>query len=539
MARIAYTGLTASSIEALRHGLASPSLTSASGASAGLSGVGFLSNNPEGINAVEEADEFIEIPESEAREELAQQAKAADVYLIGEVVGNPIKLAQMVHSVDSYLSVLIINDSRSFSKMKQALLFTPFIGNNVQSLASDAGNGLASATQNAVLKTQQRRNYVRLKTAQALQDPNTHIYEDIKSEYLDKFLQEAPIGAVLMTEKGLMLAVNRYATKILGDTEKELIGAPFSKLFEADQQIQLAQLFESTQNSTEHLTIERNSHQAQVLEIRLAKITIKNRVPYRLGLITDVTDKVLAQEQVEHQVEELQKINQQLSRAVNDLDAFVYTASHDLKAPIANIEGLITLIRKKSENADPKLQYLFAMVDVSIDRFLATIKDLTEVALIHKKDSDDDVQTNAFDVIGEVQTLIHKLIENAGAIIDVHCSPDLTLSFPKSKFRSIVHNLLTNALKYCAPDRTPVVTIRVEPADNYVLFSIRDNGLGIPADKQYNIFSMFKRLHSHVEGSGIGLFIIKRIVESTDSKIEVESEEGIGSTFRVYLKEQA
>ncbi|WP_224995693.1 ATP-binding protein [Cesiribacter sp. SM1] len=513
MARIAYTGLTASSIEALRHGLADTTQEAETG-------------------------EFIEICENTAREELAQQARAADVYLIGEEVDNPIKLAQMAHAIDSYLSVIIVNDSKSFSKIKQALLFTPFIGNNVQSLASEIGTGLASATQNAILKTQQRRNYVRLKTAPALQQPNAHIYEDIKSEYLDKFLQEAPIGAVLMTEKGLILAVNRYATRVLDNTEKQLIGAPFSSLFGAAQQKQLAKLFGQDQSSTEQLTIERNSHQTQVLEISFAQITIKNRVPYRLGLITDITDKVLAQQKVEHQLVELQKINHQLSRAVNDLDAFVYTASHDLKAPIANIEGLITLIRKKSDTTDPALQHLFAMVDVSIDRFLATIKDLAEVAQIHKKHTDEDIQTNAFEVIGEVQTLIHKMIESAGATIQLDCPPKLSLSFPKSKFRSIIYNLLTNALKYGAPNRKPLIKIKVERSGDYTMLSVEDNGLGIPADKKDNIFSMFKRLHTHVEGSGIGLFIIKRIVESTDSRIEVESEEGFGSTFRVYLKEQ-
>ncbi|AHM63246.1 PAS/PAC sensor signal transduction histidine kinase [Flammeovirgaceae bacterium 311] len=485
-------------------------------------------------------DEFVEIEEDAARETLVYQAKAADVYLIGEMVGNPIKLAQTAHSLDNYLSVLIINDSRSFSKIKQALLFTPFLGNNVQSLSSEVAGGLASATRDAILKTQQRRNYVRLKTAPALSRPNTHIYEDIKSEYLDKFLQEAPIGAVLMTEKGLILAVNRYATKVLGTTEKELIGAPFTSLFEKAQQIQLAELFDSLEHTTDHLTLERNHHQAQVLEIRLARITIKNRVPYRLGLVTDVTEKVVAQKKVEHQVEELQKINQQLTRAVSDLDAFVYTASHDLKAPIANIEGLISLIRKKSTAAetDSQLQHLFTMVDVSIDRFQSTIKDLTEVALIHKQQEEEEAFIEAEVVIEEVQSLIQKMIDNAGASIRVDCPPGFMLRFSKSKFRSIIYNLLTNALKYSSPHRKPNIIIKLSRQGAYALLSIEDNGLGIPADKKDKVFSMFKRLHSHIEGSGIGLFIIKRIVESTDSKIEVESEEGVGSTFRVYLKEK-
>lgn len=509
MAKIAFTGLTANSFATLKHQ---------------WTGAG---------------DEFIEVAEDRARQELTGLARAADVYLIGEEVGNPIKLAQTAHAMDSYLSVLILNDSKSFAKIRQALLFTPFIGNTVKSLSNEIASGLATATQDAILRTRQRRNYIKLTTAPTFSQPGTHLYEDVKSEYLDKFLEEAPIGAVLMTEKGLILAVNRHATEILGSTEKQLIGAPFHMLFTGNNREYTEQLFNSDQHSSTTFTIERNVFQRQILEIRLAQITIKDRVPYRLGLISDLTDKVVAQQKVEQQVEELKRINEQLTSAVSDLDAFVYTASHDLKAPIANIEGLLALIRRKTTaSSDPQLDKLFGMVDVSIGRFLDTIKDLSKVALIHQKETDDVEALDPVQMIEEVQALIYETIISTEARISIDTALGFKIRFSKSKFRSIILNLLSNALKYRSTERSPHIQISIKPVPGYCLLSIQDNGLGIPLSKQDKIFSMFKRLHSHVEGRGIGLFIVKRIIETTGSKIEIESTEGAGSTFHLYLKEQ-
>ncbi|MFD3003322.1 ATP-binding protein [Pontibacter toksunensis] len=102
--------------------------------------------------------------------------------------------------------------------------------------------------------------------------------------------------------------------------------------------------------------------------------------------------------------------------------------------------------------------------------------------------------------------------------------------------RSIVYNLLSNALKYKSPERKPHIKVTARTAPGYVLLSVEDNGLGMNMADEGKIFSMFKRLHDQVEGSGIGLYIVRRIVENAGGFIEVESEVGIGSTFSVSFK---
>jgi signal transduction histidine kinase len=95
---------------------------------------------------------------------------------------------------------------------------------------------------------------------------------------------------------------------------------------------------------------------------------------------------------------------------------------------------------------------------------------------------------------------------------------------------------LTNAIKYRSPDRAIEINITSVQQDSFILLSFADNGLGIPAEQIEKIFLMFKRVHTHVEGSGIGLYIVKRIIENNGGRIEVESEPGRGTTFNMYFK---
>src|SRR5690606_20645069 len=112
-----------------------------------------------------------------------------------------------------------------------------------------------------------------------------------------------------------------------------------------------------------------------------------------------------------------------------------------------------------------------------------------------------------------------------------------TIMFSRKKLKSIVYNLLSNAIKYRAPKRRPLIRISSEKIPGYTLLSVRDNGLGFGEKAGANIFSMFKRLHTHVEGSGIGLYIVKKIIDDAGGKIEVESKVDEGTTFKVFFKD--
>lgn len=105
----------------------------------------------------------------------------------------------------------------------------------------------------------------------------------------------------------------------------------------------------------------------------------------------------------------------------------------------------------------------------------------------------------------------------------------------QKNLRSILYNLLSNAVKYRSLEKVPQVHIETKIENGFIVISVKDNGIGIAQNHIQKLFTMFKRFHTHVEGTGIGLYIIKRIVENAGGKIEVESIVNEGTTFKIYL----
>ena len=238
------------------------------------------------------------------------------------------------------------------------------------------------------------------------------------------------------------------------------------------------------------------------------------------------------EERVKERTKKLTKIN-------NDLDNFIYTASHDLKAPIANIEGLMQLLYTRfSEDPVPagRVLPLMDMISESVSRFKSTLKDLTEIAKIDNEEVTDESRVNLGDMLQEVKLTVSDLIQQYEAVIEEDFSQAPDLRFSRKNLRSILYNLLSNAIKYSSPERKPHIRIYSMPVDGYILLTVQDNGLGIRKEARDKVFGMFKRLHSHVEGTGVGMAIVKRIIENSGGRIEVESELDKGSEFKVYLK---
>jgi two-component system, sensor histidine kinase and response regulator len=253
------------------------------------------------------------------------------------------------------------------------------------------------------------------------------------------------------------------------------------------------------------------------------------------------------EERVKERTEELSKKNLELEfkniellKVNNDLDNFIYTASHDLKAPVSNIEGLvISLVDSLSESAseDENVKTIIGMINTSIHRFKGTIQDLTEITKIQKGIEENNTIVDCHEIIEDVKSTINELIVESQAKITVNIKDCPQISFSRKNLKSIIYNLLSNAIKYRSPKRNPEISIKTQRSDGFIILTIKDNGLGMNLQDKNKIFSMFKRLHDHVEGSGIGLYIVKRIIDNSGGKIEVESIVGKGSTFSVYFKD--
>jgi signal transduction histidine kinase len=237
---------------------------------------------------------------------------------------------------------------------------------------------------------------------------------------------------------------------------------------------------------------------------------------------------------------ELEATNQQLTRTNIDLDNFIYTASHDLKAPITNIEGLLHALEAQLPVLDQSgdIPFILAMMQGAVDRFKSTIDHLTDVSKLQKEHDQPAVSVHLGDVVEGVRLDLLPLLEQTQAHLEVDVQACPALSFSEKNLRSVVYNLLSNALKYRSPDRPVQVHVRCRTEEEYIVLEVQDNGLGLDLNRQRQLFAMFQRYHTHVEGSGIGLYMVKKMVENAGGKIEVESQVGVGSTFSVFFRNE-
>lgn len=240
--------------------------------------------------------------------------------------------------------------------------------------------------------------------------------------------------------------------------------------------------------------------------------------------------------------EELRVANHQLKHTNADLDNFIYTASHDLKAPILNIEGLMEVLLDQlppQSLQSPPVQSTTDLIFNSVQRFKRTIEHLTEITKLQKENNSQTSPINVATLVTEVLLDLAPAIQAAQAQVEVDVSRCHGLHFSEKNLRSIIYNLLSNAIKYRSPERVPLVRVHCCQTDEYQVLSFQDNGLGIDLSQEGKLFGMFQRLHTHVEGSGIGLYMVKKIMDNAGGKIEVESKIGEGSVFRLYFRQSA
>jgi signal transduction histidine kinase len=205
----------------------------------------------------------------------------------------------------------------------------------------------------------------------------------------------------------------------------------------------------------------------------------------------------------------------------------------------SNIEGLLLALELELPTAGRvgDVPHMLTLMQEATERFQRTILHLTDVSRLQKEHSQASEAVRLASVVEAVRLDLQPLLQQAQAQLDVQVPASLTLTCSEKNLRSVVYNLLSNALKYRHPDRPPRVRLSAGPQDGYQVLEVQDNGLGLDLSLgQDKLFAMFQRLHTHVEGTGIGLYMVKKIVENAGGRIEVESQLGLGSTFRVYFR---
>ncbi|MEL5996766.1 PAS domain-containing protein, partial [Hymenobacter segetis] len=263
-----------------------------------------------------------------------------------------------------------------------------------------------------------------------------------------------------------------------------------------------------------------------------------------LAFVVDTTDKVLSRQLVAQTNEHLltantalDTTNRQLTRTNADLDNFVYAASHDLRQPINNLVGLFEELRRAVSFADPaEEELLLPMLQQALHQISTTIDDLALVGQTQQNAGLPTEPVSLPDLTQEVLQTLQPQMQAARARVTVDFAAAPTVVYSRANLRTILLNLLSNSLKYADPARPCRVHVSVWKDAGRPVLLVEDNGLGFNMHRhQDELFQLFRRFHTHTEGTGVGLYLINRIVQGNGGRIEVESEVGEGTSFRVYL----
>lgn len=361
---------------------------------------------------------------------------------------------------------------------------------------------------------------------------------DESEKILANILELAADPIITVNDKQEIIQFNIVAQRTFGYTDEEIMGQAFENLL-VDEFIQQHQQYILDLASDKHvksrigeqkLRARRKNGEEFPIELSISKF-LQNGETMFTSILRDTTERVLTENKLRTLNEGLEQRTIELARSNADLQQFAYVASHDLQEPLRTISSFITLLAedykgKLGEEAD---QYIDFIVD-GTTRMKILINDLLAYSRI-------DFGNKSFTLVKSdeaLQTALNNLkmsIDESEATIHFDSLPDIL--FDKGKMSILLQNLIANAIKFRKENTPPEIRISAIERGNFWEFSVSDNGIGIESKFYERIFVIFQRLHSRQEyqGTGIGMAICKRIVESGGGRIWLESELGVGTTF--------
>ncbi len=344
---------------------------------------------------------------------------------------------------------------------------------------------------------------------------------------------------------GLIKDWNRQAEALFGWRREEVIGKTLAETV-IPEELQ----------EVHRRDLQRLSHEEQEMSLRRRGETHLlhkdgQRIPVELGLfpihlgedsgelcafVHDISYRKQIEQRMKHLNEELeQRVEErtaELARSNSELQQFAKVASHDLQEPLRAMEGYARLLAKRYKgkldaDGDEFINYILDGVDRMVK--------LIQSVLVHASIDNSDIKTlqlvDCNDVMEEVLSNLKASIQECGAKINTGRLPTVVAS--KTELLQLFQNLVSNAIKYSARDKIPEISVDAEENVHEWVFSVEDNGIGIDPKYTEKIFDMFARLHGKTSysGTGIGLAICKKIVETHGGRIWVQSEPGSGSIF--------
>ena len=257
----------------------------------------------------------------------------------------------------------------------------------------------------------------------------------------------------------------------------------------------------------------------------------ENNKPLRFyGLFQDINERKITEK-------ELRQLLDITSYQNTQLENFAYIVSHNVRSHSSNFTALINVLAEEQSIEESKK--VIQMLKATANKLDSTLSNLSEIISSSENSSKLKIQKNLREEVIRTLDILSGLIYNHKIKIDINIPENYSIHVIPSYLDSILLNIISNAIKYGSTERSAFINITAERNLDYIILSIKDNGLGIDLNTHgNNIFGMYKTFHSNEDARGLGLFITKSNIEAMKGKIEVESTIGIGTNFKVYFNEK-
>lgn len=453
-----------------------------------------------------------------------------EAIVVGSAINEPVQTAQRAFAVAPEIPVLLLTDRERYPKVRRALQFAPLIGEHVHCLVEDDAHRVADSVRVAIERRRKRAHHQA--TLHALNSQLAVVRRPFTpaSELLERLLQRAPIGVVIIDEEGTMTALNACAARLLDTTEREAIG---TSLFAVEAGA--AELAPKLPVVTERETTVRPLTRTTAAGVRELETTMTPFVS-RTGdagyivILRDVTEHnrlVASERRALHQAEKANRAK----------DEFLAMLGHELRNPLSPITTALQLIRLRGD--DP-FEREHTVIERQVQHLLRLVDDLLDISrvtrgkvILHKQ----PVEMGS--VIAKAVEQVSSIFEQQAHRLELHL-PDsgLLVEGDVDRLTQVMSNLLTNAAKY-TPDGGEI-SVRAERSGNEVVVRIRDNGIGVAPELLPRIFEMFVQDDRGIDrsrgGLGLGLAIVQNLVALHGGSVSAHSAGcGRGSEFIVRL----
>lgn len=240
--------------------------------------------------------------------------------------------------------------------------------------------------------------------------------------------------------------------------------------------------------------------------------------------------------ELQEQLDKKEILVNELEAKNAELERFTYTVSHDLKSPLVTISGFLGYLEKDALQGDlERIRIDVQRIQDAVDKMRILLQDLLDLSRIGRL-SNPPEWIGFEEIVHEVESILHGQLEKNN--ITLHTQPDLPAIYgDRQRLIEVLQNLIDNAIKFMGTQPEPHIEIGAYTQENgQPVFFVRDNGIGIPREFRERIFGLFDKLDPKSEGSGVGLAIVRRIIEVHGGRIWVESDAGRGSAFYFTVK---